>query len=131
MESTAYYEQVQSSMKLQCPGVEAPVEIIWFSRSGSVTHHARHSEVHVDGLLIGRWDHGEHGQRNLALVRLAENKGNGRVHLGDLARAFKVSPETLRVMRKQAQKEGLEAVKVAVAMERSLIEGDPGAERGA
>jgi len=97
-------------MKLQRSSDGEPAETIWFSRSGSVTHYAGYSEIHLDGLLIGRWDHGEPGQRNLMLVNLAENKVNGRVHLGNLARAFKVSPETLRVMRKQAQIEGLEAV---------------------
>ena len=95
-------------MKLQNAGeCDQQYEVIWFAQSGCVTHYAGHSEVHVNGMLVSRWEHGEPGQRNLVLVRLAENEG---IHLGKLAKAFKVSTETLRQMRKQAQNEGLEAL---------------------
>lgn len=99
---------MQTSIELQNAGqCEQQYEVIWFALSGSVTHYAGYSEVHVNGMLVGRWEYGEPGQRNLLLVRLAENEG---IHLGKLANAFKVSTETLRQMRKQAQNEGLEAL---------------------
>ena len=99
---------MQTSLKVLNPGEgDQQHEVIWFAQSGCVTHYVGHSEVHVNGLLIGRWEHDEPGQRNLLVVRLAENEG---IHLGKLASAFKVSTETLRQMRKQAQDEGLEAL---------------------
>ena len=61
----------------------------------------------VAGRQIGSWAPGERGVRNALMVKLAEDPS---VILEDLARAFEVSSETLRLQRRLYEQEGLEAV---------------------
>ena len=79
----------------------------WFSAQGCVVCHADLVEVFVGGSLIGTYAPGDRGARNVILVGLARDP---RVHLGKLADAFEVVPETLRQVRRQADTEGLDAV---------------------
>lgn len=82
-------------------------EIRWFSGNGSVEHFENHCEVRVGGTLIGRYERKERGVRNTLLVSLASDR---RQHQGKLAAAFGVSIETVRLLRRKAEKEGIEAV---------------------
>ena len=65
------------------------------------------SKVFVGGLLLGSFRQGEAGPRNLLLLALTQDS---RVHLGRLAEAFEVSSETVRLIRRCYENDGLEAV---------------------
>ncbi len=91
-----------------------PTEIIegdrstrWFSERGCVVHEAEKVSVYVGGSLIGSYAPRDRGARNLILVGLASDE---RAHLGKMAAAFDVAPETLRSIRAQAKAEGLRAI---------------------
>ena len=79
----------------------------WFSSHGCVVHTDDCVSVYVGGSLIGSYSPQDRGARNVILVGLA---GDPRAHLGKLAKAFDVASETLRLIRHQADSEGLEAV---------------------
>lgn len=82
-------------------------EILWFSGIGCVEHGETHCEVRVGGTLIGRYDRKERGVRNTLLVALASDP---RQHQRKLAAAFGVSIETVRLVRRKAEKDGIESV---------------------
>ena len=91
-----------------------PIEVIqgdpstrWFGARGCVVHEPERVSVFLGGSLIGSYEPRDRGTRNVILVGLA---GDDRVHLGKLATAFDVAPETLRLIRAQAKNEGLQAV---------------------
>lgn len=96
---------------LPLPGTADPHEgrILWFSADGCVHWNGDggDAEVYVAGTLIGRFTRRERGARNVLLLGLSEDPG---MHLGHLARAFRVSDESLRLMRLQREQEGLAAV---------------------
>ena len=79
----------------------------WFSGQGCVVHRPGRVEVFVGGSLIGSYEPDDRGARNVVLVGLAQDP---KAHLGNLAEAFDVWPETLRLIRRQAETEGLDAV---------------------
>jgi hypothetical protein len=81
--------------------------IRWFSDIGCVQWQDDQAEVFVGGTLVGRFDRGDLGARNVILVGLASGT---KVHLGKLALAFRMAFETLRLVRRQYEAEGLEAV---------------------
>ena len=96
---------------LPLPGTADPHEgrILWFSADGCVqwSSDGSSAEAFVAGTLIGRFTLRERGARNVLLLGLADDPC---IHLGHLARAFRVSDESLRLMRLQRQEEGLAAV---------------------
>jgi hypothetical protein len=79
----------------------------WFSAHSCVVHEAERVSVYVGGSLIGAYEPGDRGTRNVILVGLARDP---RAHLGRMAAAFDMVPETLRLVRAQAEAEGLDAV---------------------
>jgi len=90
------------------PHVEAqPVAIRWFSALGAVQRLRDHVEVFVGGSLIASFDEHDRATRNATVVGLAADP---HVHLGQLADAFDISIETLRLLRRQHAAEGIEAV---------------------
>ena len=99
----------------------------WFGAHGCVVHDPDGVSVYVGGSLIGWYEPGDRGTRNLILVGLARDP---RAHLGQMAAAFGIVPETLRLVRAQAEAEGLEAIlrrvpggsekKVTPALQRRL-----------
>ena len=82
-------------------------ETRWFNAIGCVVHYDDHSEVIVGGLLIGRYTTEQTHLRNFWMVQLSQEP---RMRMGRLAWAFKVSEETLRLQRRRAEREGLEAL---------------------
>jgi hypothetical protein len=92
------------------PGMTAAVDrptVAWFSRHGCVVREGQQRTVVIAGQNIGSWQPGEHGVRNALMVKLAEDRS---VIYEDLARAFEVSSETLRKLRRLYEAEGLTAV---------------------
>ena len=79
----------------------------WFSAKACVVHRPDRVEVFVAGSLIASYEPSDRGARNVAVVGLAQDP---HVHLGKLADAFDIVPETLRLLRLQAETEGLDAV---------------------
>jgi len=99
----------------------------WFSRNGYVLRSGGRIEVLVGESLIASFEEGDTGSRNVVLVLLAQDP---KVCFEDLAAAFGISSETLRLIRRQYEAEGLEAViarsrggsesKVSPAMRRKM-----------
>lgn len=99
----------------------------WFSRDGYVLTSGGRCEVVVGGSLIGWFEKGDCGPRNVLLIALAQNSRIGR---DALAQAFGISAETVRLICKQYEEEGLAAVvararggsesKVSPAMRRRM-----------
>jgi hypothetical protein len=81
----------------------------WFAPYGCVVERGAMCEVRVGGLLIGQFerDGRDRSVRNVLLVTLAQEP---KMHLGHLAKAFGVSEEYLRLLRRKAESCGLGAV---------------------
>ena len=79
----------------------------WFSSVGGVYREGDRSRVFVGGSLVGEFEPDDVGLRNLLVVGLAADP---HTHLGDLANAFEISPETLRQLRKVYDAQGPEAL---------------------
>jgi len=94
---------------LVLPGMGAidPPTVEWFSQNGCVVREGDVRRVVIGKLQVGSWEPGERGIRNALMVKLAEDP---TVVYEALARAFDVSPETLRLQRRLYEEEGLEAV---------------------
>jgi hypothetical protein len=91
----------------QGDGPEVKSGLRWFSGHGCVMWKEDSAEVFVGGSLIGRFTRGEYGVRNAILIGLAQDP---QVHYGRLAKAFDITSETLRLIRRLFETEGLEAV---------------------
>ncbi len=94
---------------LVLPGMGAidPPTVEWFSQNGCVVREGDVRRVVIANVQVGSWEPGERGIRNALMVKLAEDP---TVVYEALARAFDVSPETLRLQRRLYEEEGLEAV---------------------
>ncbi len=79
----------------------------WFTARGAVVVDETCCRVYLGGNLIGQYEHGDRTTRNLLLLCAAQEP---RVRFGKLAKAFGVSPELLRQLRKQQREEGLDAI---------------------
>jgi hypothetical protein len=82
-------------------------EVRWFSSRACVVHDDQMRLVYIGGSLVSTFSTSETGLRNVLLVQLGSDP---KVHLGKLAAAFDVTEETLRLLRRLHQNEGLEAV---------------------
>jgi len=94
---------------LPLPGVSGidPPTVLWFAPEGCVVTEGERRTVVIAKRRVGSWEPGEEAVRNVLLVGLAQDES---VVLEDLARAFDISPETLRLIRRQYEAEGLDAV---------------------
>lgn len=81
--------------------------IRWFSSQGYVEHAEEVVRVWFGGRLLGEFEASDRAQRDLLLLAVASGP---KVHFGRLAHAFDISAETLRVLRRQRDAEGLSAV---------------------
>jgi len=79
----------------------------WFSSTGCVVHRGEERDVFVGGTLIGSFGIGDDGDRNAILIGLMADE---TVRVGKVAAAFGLVPETLRLLRKLHEEEGLGAV---------------------
>ena len=85
-------------------------DVRWFTAGGCVIERKDVIEVAVGGILVGSYSKDDTGARNAVLVGLAADPGT---HLGHLARAFELSEEMVRVIRRRYEQDGLEAIVVA------------------
>jgi hypothetical protein len=69
----------------------------WFSESGCVVRQDGASRVFVAGTLVAAFDDDDRLARNVVLVGLAESGA----HLGKLSRAFGLSEQRVRILRKK------------------------------
>lgn len=96
--------------QIELPGLEenkGGPETRWFTSDSCVIHHGDYSEVFVGGLLVGRYGPKDVWMRNLLLVGLAEDP---KIKRGKLARAFGLTPERLRQLRKIVEEQGIPAL---------------------
>ncbi|MCC6781830.1 MAG: hypothetical protein IT457_03220 [Planctomycetes bacterium] len=84
-------------------------EVRWFAANCCVIERAGECQVFVAGSLIGAYfvDDRDRGPRNVLAVTLGRAPG---IHLGHLARAFGISDEYLRLLRRKEEAEGIGAV---------------------
>jgi transposase-like protein len=81
-----------------------------------VLHASGRREVYAGAALVGQFEPGDVAMRNLLLVTVAGN--DGTVVFEDLARAFGVTSETVRVVRREYEARGLLAVVTRKATKR-------------
>ena len=86
---------------------DPPPTVVRFTRDACVVREGDRRSVVVAGQRVGSWEPGELALRNALMVKLAEDPA---IVLEELARAFEVSSETLRLQRRLYESEGLEAV---------------------
>jgi len=79
----------------------------WFGRYGCVVRRDSRVELVMHKTLVGSWEEGETAIRNAFLVQLAKDP---QIILEDLARAFGLSSEAIRLIRRKAEAEGLLSV---------------------
>lgn len=81
--------------------------IRWFSEQGCVVEKAGRYEVLVGRLIVATWDKDDTSLRNAIVCTLADQPD---IHLGKLARAFRLSSERIRQLRLAFAEGGLRAV---------------------
>src|SRR5215204_6084052 len=96
-------------LPLHEPLPESDVELRRFSSDGVVMVRATTASVFIGGTLIGVFETEDdsRGSRNVLVVTLAKS---GQLHLGRLARAFGITDEYLRLLRRREETAGLGAV---------------------
>jgi hypothetical protein len=85
------------------------IDIRWFSERGCVEFSEGVRSVYVSGTLITKFEDDERYVRNVILLGLDQDK---TIKKGRLARAFGMTYESLRRMRKLAEEGGVEALPV-------------------
>jgi hypothetical protein len=81
--------------------------IRWFADNACVVDHGDRREVFVGGMLVGRYARADVTTRNVLVVTLA---GDARTHLGKLAKAFGLSSERVRALRRKYEEKGMAAL---------------------
>jgi len=81
--------------------------IRWFSETGSVVYQPDVVEVYVGGTLIGSFAPNDKTARNLLLVGLGQDR---QIKKGKLAEAFGIGAERLRLILRNVESQGLEAI---------------------
>jgi transposase len=79
----------------------------YFSAMGCVVEYPERRDVFVGGSLIGTFRRDERAMRNMLIVVAAQSAG---VELKQLARAFGVAEETVRVVRRRFEAGGIKAI---------------------
>lgn len=99
----------RSKKALSFPGFDSPrrANETRFSSIGYVLRHAGRRDVFLAGSLIASVEDGDTAKRNMVLVILATDP---RTCFEDLARAFDISSETIRLLRRLEEDEGTDAV---------------------
>ena len=99
---------IQNAIMIPVPQVSEYVEIRWFSIDSSVIYKDDDSiEVIVGGHLAGVFDPRDVYARNLLLIALSKDPTFKK---GALARAFKITDERLRQVRRLVEEGGMEAI---------------------
>lgn len=89
------------------PDNDHPHRILWFSDNACVTDRGDRREVFVGGMLIGTFTRDDVTSRNLLVVTLS---GDAKTHLGKLAKAFGLSSERVRELRRKFESHGMAAL---------------------
>lgn len=102
-------------------------EVRWFAANCCVVERDGECRVIVAGSLIGTYevDDRDRGPRNILAVTLAKAPG---MHLGQLAAAFGISDEYLRILRRKEEDRGIGAVVTGRAGGRGKLSADRIAE---
>jgi hypothetical protein len=79
----------------------------WFGRDSCLVRRGVRLDLVVRGALVATWNEGETAIRNAMLVQLAKEPN---LLLEDIAKAFRLTSEALRLIRRKAEKEGVLAV---------------------
>lgn len=96
-------------LNVELPGIVAPRDssLRYFGVRAVVEWRGDGAKVFVDGLLIGEFSKSDPARRNALLVGITQD---ANVHFGKLARAFDLTSEALRLIRRQYETEGIQAV---------------------
>jgi hypothetical protein len=89
------------------PQDDAPHRIRWFSDNACVVDHGDRREVFVGGMLVGTFTREDVTSRNVLVVTLA---GDPKTHLGKLAKAFGLSSDRVRELRRKFESKGMAAL---------------------
>ena len=81
--------------------------ILWFSDNACVTDRGDRREVFVGGMLVGSFTREDVTSRNILVVTLS---GDSKTHLGKLAKAFGLSSERVRELRRKYESQGMAAL---------------------
>jgi hypothetical protein len=81
--------------------------VAWFAKYGCVVREGERRTLVIATRRVGSWEPGEQRIRNALMVQLASDP---TIVLEDLAKAFEVSSETLRLQRRAFETRGLSAV---------------------
>jgi hypothetical protein len=96
--------------KLELPEDDRKRGIRWFSPTGCVEQREESFLVFVGGTLVGSFGGSDATMRNVLAATLSRDP---LVHLGRLARAFRISSERLRQLRRKMEEGGLAALTVS------------------
>jgi len=81
--------------------------VVWFGAMACTVDWPEEIEVRVGGVLIARFDKRDSGARNVTLAQLA---ATGEFRYGELATAFNMTAEGLRLLRRAHAEKGLAAM---------------------
>jgi len=98
-----------SMTKLELPADDGKRGIRWFSPTGCVEQREDTYHVFVGGTLVGTFDSSDATMRNVLAVTLSRDPD---AHLGRMAKAFRMSSERLRQLRRKMEEGGLAALTV-------------------
>jgi hypothetical protein len=87
-------------------GIDQPT-VVWFAKYGCVVREGEKRAVVIANQRVGSWEPGEQRIRNALMVQLAADP---TIVFEDLAKAFEVSSETLRLQRRLFEEKGLSGV---------------------
>ena len=94
--------------------VDSPTQV-WLNRDTCIVRDGEWRKIVFHGTQAASWREGETAIRNALLVQMAQEP---RIVLEDLARAFGLSSEAVRLIRRKAEAEGLLAVMLPAPRDR-------------
>jgi predicted ArsR family transcriptional regulator len=93
--------------ELELPLLPSPPETVWFGEHYCMVSRGSSREIFAGRYRLGEFGVQDVAARNVLLVTVAADP---RVHLGQLAEAFGLVPETVRRIRRLHEEKGIEAV---------------------
>ena len=90
----------------------------WFGRDSCLVRRGEDRDLVVRGALVASWKEGETAIRNIMLVQLCKEPG---LVLEDIAKAFRLTSEAIRLIRRKAEREGILAVMLPAKYGRNPV----------